>query len=115
MPAKSARPCMLLAQNACIMRICAPWSCTESKCNFFRQRGLKSVLNFSSAEKCNTCDEYILSGQDDDVFILSGASSYSLKALEIEIIVLLDSYSQEPKIVVKPGKYFNKPPPFKLA
>ncbi len=71
--------------------------------------------DFSSIEHCDTCDEYVLSTQDDVYFV-----SPNLKVSNTQIVELLENTSISffkgiPVISYHTGKYYNKPPPFKLV
>ena len=71
--------------------------------------------NNSSIEHCQTCDEYVSSSQEDYNFSLPVIQEPEFEYLKVDIEVSISTYLECPVIIKKSGKYYNKPPPFKLV
>jgi hypothetical protein len=71
--------------------------------------------DLSSIEHCNTCDEFVLSVKDDLLFISPEIPTHDFIGHQ--------NINEAPTLIYihvapkrhRPGKYYNKPPPFKLA
>lgn len=71
--------------------------------------------DFSAVELCKTCDEYVLTNQEDIHFITPTLPELTFQGFDSQIESTVSVYKVYPKRVHKSGKYYNKPPPFKLA
>lgn len=69
----------------------------------------------SSIEHCTTCDEFVLSHHDKISFTAPVFDEFKFHTFEIKTEITPSQFSGLPDLVHKPGKYFNKPPPFKLV
>lgn len=69
----------------------------------------------SSVEQCNTCDEYVLNTQKDVTFITPHLQEFSFLIVEIKLESSVSFDLTSPIVSPRSGKYFNKPPPFKLV
>lgn len=69
----------------------------------------------SNIEHCKVCDEYVLSSQDDISFTINNVQEFVTQFIDIRIHSLIEVTKVFPVITYPTGKYYNKPPPFKLV
>lgn len=69
----------------------------------------------SAIEQCKTCDEYVLTNQNDVNFITPTHDEITFHTFETKAKTLVAFHLECPFIFRKSGKYYNKPPPFKLV
>ncbi len=69
----------------------------------------------STIEQCKTCDEYILTSHQDFNFISPAFQEISFHTIETKVEILASFHLECPSLIRKSGKYYNKPPPFKLV
>lgn len=71
--------------------------------------------NNSTIEHCKTCDEYVLTHQNDVDFIAPTLQEFTFHSFETKVLISVSNYSARRSLFRKSGKYYNKPPPFKLV
>lgn len=69
----------------------------------------------SAIEQCKTCDEYVLTSYEDINFIAPSLPELTFSTFETKVSTLVSFHIESLSIIRKSGKYYNKPPPFKLA
>lgn len=69
----------------------------------------------SGIEHCKTCDEYVLTSQNDINFITPVLHDFKFSTFETKVLTSVLNYTEILFLIRKSGKYYNKPPPFKLV
>lgn len=69
----------------------------------------------SAIEHCKTCDEYVLTSHEDFSFIAPSFPELTFYTFEAKVETSVSFHLECLFIIRKSGKYYNKPPPFKLV
>lgn len=69
----------------------------------------------NAIEHCKTCDEYVMTSQDDINFTIHHLEEFTFQVIEIRIESSFKATKDIPVVTYPTGKYYNKPPPLELA